>query len=293
MMALFRAAHVFSTTTTVFHLVFSEVMVIIDGSNLSYRFYFASQQLEDAVPMWLSFLSKLSSVHPSLAKENECIIVFDGKDKNRDGKPDGYKEHRKPPPESLISSIDRTIQILADIGFRIHVTVDGVEADVDIARFSKHYSHDSQVFIISSDKDLLQLVNDSVSVIRPIGKGEYRLYTSKTVTDEFGVTPDQLPSYLTLAGDSSDGIKGLRGCGAKTAVKLLENGGSLLSLTDGQGKWCDAIRENLDYLVQVYETVNLRRLKAASCQAISSPNRDSLSKFSRVYQQLSSIMPWQ
>jgi len=89
---------------------------------------------------------------------------------------------------------------------------------------------DRECFIISGDKDLMQLVSKNVSQLRPDGKGGYDVYDSEKVFEKMQVRPDQIIDYLSLMGDNADNIPGVAGIGPKTASKLLDQFGTMDNL---------------------------------------------------------------
>jgi 5'-3' exonuclease len=112
------------------------------------------------------------------------------------------------------------------------VAIDKAEADDIIAFYSDHLpkAHNSKVFIVSSDKDFIQLVNDNVIVYRPIEK---EFYTKDTVKEKFGVLAENFIIYKTLLGDNSDKVAGVKGLGEKGIFKKFpELSTDILSLDD-------------------------------------------------------------
>ncbi|NBC29601.1 MAG: DNA polymerase I, partial [Spirochaetes bacterium] len=110
---------------------------------------------------------------------------------------------------------------------------DGYEADDVMATLAREAAAEGRpVYIVSSDKDLLQLVEEPVQVLRPEQSGFRELHRNEVVED-WGVYPEQIRDYLALVGDSSDNVPGVKGIGAKTAAKLLGQFGSLQAIYDG------------------------------------------------------------
>jgi 5'-3' exonuclease len=107
------------------------------------------------------------------------------------------------------------------------VQMNGVEAD-DLIAYYWHFREGRRITILSGDKDLLQLLEDSdgaqVEQIRP-GDGLTERWTATRVLSERGCTPEQLPMVMALMGDASDGIPGVHGVGIKTAIKMLSSHG--------------------------------------------------------------------
>ncbi len=100
---------------------------------------------------------------------------------------------------------------------------DGYEADDIIGTLTKILSKDkkNQIFIISGDKDIFQLIKDNVYVVTPVNGLDIKLYDKEEVIKKLGITPEKIPDFKALAGDPSDNYPGARGIGPKTAAKLI------------------------------------------------------------------------
>ncbi len=132
-----------------------------------------------------------------------------------------YKATRDKTPQDLHDQVPVVEEILDSLGIT-KIRVDGMEADDIIATLAAECgSADRECYIISGDKDLLQLVGGPVKVLLP-EKGEYLELGREEVFEKLGVYPEQILDYLALIGDSADNIPGVKGIGPKTAVKLLD-----------------------------------------------------------------------
>jgi 5'-3' exonuclease len=112
----------------------------------------------------------------------------------------------------------RLIEYLEQLPLTL-VCIDGIEADDTIAYISQQLLTDSDIFIMSTDKDFLQLVDDRVKVWSPTKK---KLYTKNEVFDEYGIPSRNILTYRILDGDKSDNITGIRGCGIKSIIKYIQ-----------------------------------------------------------------------
>jgi DNA polymerase-1 len=165
------------------------------------------------------------------------IVVFDGKggSQTRKKKFDGYKANRDTNKlrvnrqyadmmnvEDERESMKRQFVWLAEMLHQLPVTTmiyDGVEADDVMAYITTQLlKEDEQAVVMSTDKDFLQLVNDSTIVWSPTKK---KIYNKKVVKEEFGIESKNLLLYRVLDGDTSDNIPGIKGCGIKTLVKRI------------------------------------------------------------------------
>lgn len=138
-----------------------------------------------------------------------------------------YKATREKTPEDLHAQVPIVEEILSAMGIPV-LRVNGFEADDVMASAAELCAAEKRsCYVISGDKDMLQVVDGGVTVLRPDRDGSYREMSGDAVEAEWGVRPDQMVDYLALTGDSSDNIPGVSGIGAKTASKLLSQFGSL------------------------------------------------------------------
>lgn len=208
---------------------------VIDGYGQIYRSYFAFMQnpLRDRNGNNVSAIFGFFNTIMSLLRQygpKYLVIALDSKGKTfRHEMYPLYKANREKSPEDLYQQIDRIAEIL-DAMHIAHIAQTGMEADDIIATIAKNASEQGlETVMVTGDKDLLQLVRESVSALRPPRKGEheYRLCHDAEVKEIFGVTPSQIVDYLTILGDSSDNVPGIAGIGEKGAVKLLSDYESL------------------------------------------------------------------
>ncbi|MCB9687467.1 MAG: DNA polymerase I [Alphaproteobacteria bacterium] len=136
----------------------------------------------------------------------------------------GYKAHRPPMPDGLRDQLPFVDELVAAHGFPL-LRVPDVEADDVIATLTATaLAEGHDVWVVSGDKDLLQLVGDDVRVLEPTSE---ILMDAGTVKRKLGVPPERVPDWLALCGDASDGIPGVPGIGERTATSLLERYGTL------------------------------------------------------------------
>ncbi len=134
-----------------------------------------------------------------------------------------YKATRNKTPEDLHAQIPWICDILSALGIPI-LQCDGYEADDVIATVAKKCAQNGQTCrILSGDKDLMQLVNDSTQILKPENGGGWKVTGEEGVLAEWGVKPAQLLDLLSLYGDTADNIPGVQGVGVKTAGKLLND----------------------------------------------------------------------
>ncbi|MDD5128288.1 MAG: DNA polymerase I [Candidatus Omnitrophica bacterium] len=229
-------------------------LFLIDATAFCYRAYYAlsgmstvSGEPTNAVYGFLNILNKILKEQ----KPDYLACCFDiSRDTFRLQKFAQYKMQRPPMPDGLSSQIPIIKEIIAAYGISIFEKK-GFEADDIIAELSrKAAAKKMHVTIVSSDKDILQLVNSRVSVFNPY-KDSGVLYDEKKVVEVFGVSPELTADVIALMGDDADNIPGVPGIGEKTAEKLILEFGSLDKLLKNIAKVNpekikNAISENIE-----------------------------------------------
>ena len=206
-----------------------EKVFLIDGMALIYRSYYAmirNPLVSSSGQPTSSIYGFIRSLLKLIKNENPkyISIILDTKAKTfRHKMYSEYKATRKPMPDDL----SEQIPILYEIFDLLNISVykkDGFEADDLIGTISNHFRKKNiNTYIYSSDKDLMQLVCDNVFVYSPGNSFvKEKLYNSNEVSSKWGVAPNQIIDYLSLVGDASDNIPGVKGVGSKTAVKLID-----------------------------------------------------------------------
>ncbi len=229
-------------------------LFLIDGSSLLYRSYYAIQHLStskgfptNAVYGFVNMLKKLMEKE----KPSYLGIVFDPKGPTIRHKAfKDYKAHRKPMPEDLVVQIPVVKKIIRALNIPFF-EYENYEADDVLASLARLASSQNiSSVIITNDKDLLQLVDESTIVYNPVKE----IYIDKEkVKDYFGVLPSQVTDVLALWGDPTDNIPGVPGIGEKTSKELINEFGSLENLLKNLEKikkprLQQAIKQSLDQL---------------------------------------------
>ena len=215
---------------------------LVDGSTYIFRAYHALPPLtrkSDGFPVgaisgFCNMLDKLVREEKEERGITHLLVVFDasGKTFRNDIYPE-YKANRSEAPEDLIPQfpVIRKATSAFNIPF---VELLGYEADDLIASYAEEaQKHNMKVTIVSSDKDLMQLVSDNVSMLDTM-KG--RVFKKEDVFDKFGVYPEKVIDVQSLAGDSVDNIPGIPGIGIKTAALLINEYGDLDGLFENSEK---------------------------------------------------------
>ena len=208
---------------------------LIDGMSMAYKAYFAfiSRPLRNSKNQNTSavygFLSSLLKILEN-EKPDYIAVAFDTKEKTfRHDKFPEYKANRQLIPDDMIYQLDYIKKILQAMDIEI-VTAPGYEADDIIGTLSKTFkSKNVHSYLVTPDKDFLQLVEDGIYVYKPLKKSveDAEIYDTKKVEEEYGLKPEQFIDFLALTGDPTDNIPGVKGIGEKTALDLIKEFGSL------------------------------------------------------------------
>jgi DNA polymerase-1 len=203
---------------------------LIDGSGYIFRAYYALPPLSrksdglptGAVSGFCSMLFKLledSRSDDSIHRPTHFAVIFDSAKKNfRNDIYSEYKANRSEAPEDLVPQFEYIRESVEAFNLP-SIELSNYEADDLIATYTKQVvKAGAKVTIISSDKDLMQLVSDKVRLYDPM---KSKVLGEKEVVEKFGVKPNQVIDVQSLAGDSSDNIPGVPGIGIKTASELI------------------------------------------------------------------------
>ena len=211
----------------------SQRLILVDGSGYIFRAFYALPPMsrEDGTPVnaVFGFTSMLLKLSEDMEGEN-ILVVFDAaRTTFRNAIYKEYKANRSEPPEELVPQFDLIKKATTAIGLK-SLEVENYEADDIIATYVKKAKKENiETLVISSDKDLMQLIQDGVSLYDPMKNIKIG---PEAVLEKFGVSPDKVIDVQALAGDSSDNVPGVPGIGVKTASQLINEYGSLEKLLD-------------------------------------------------------------
>ena len=203
-------------------------ITMIDGNNLMFRSYYAtayngnfmnnSQGFPtNALFGFVNMINKIISEE----KPEYILVAFDKGKTFRHEQYEGYKDGRVETPDELKKQFPKAKELLTAMGIKYY-EIDNYEADDIIGTFAKFCDDDPDFIgtIVSSDKDLLQLISNDVD-IKLLKQKDYIRYNEKTFKEDYGIEPINVIDLKALMGDSSDNIPGVKGIGEKTALKLL------------------------------------------------------------------------
>jgi DNA polymerase-1 len=206
-------------------------LVLVDGSGYIFRAFFALPPLTDpnGVPVGavFGFCNMLFRLVQDMPGE-QMLVVFDkGKASFRDAIYDAYKANRLEPPDDLKPQFPLVRAAAQALGLPV-IELDDYEADDIIATYAREAREAGrEVIIVSSDKDLMQLIRQGVQMYDPM---KQKPIDRDEVIARFGVGPELVRDVLALAGDTSDNVPGVPGIGVKTAAQLLQEFGDLEGL---------------------------------------------------------------
>lgn len=249
--------------------------LVVDGYALIYRSYFAfiNRPIRDSsgrnVSAVFGFFRTLFALLKKYQPEYIAVAMDSVTPTFRHEMYPEYKATRDKTPEDLRSQIPLVEKALVGAGVCC-LRQNGLEADDLIATLSHNCRMEGmECLILTGDKDLMQLIGDSVFMLRPV-KGEYIRFDANTVFEHLGVHPEQVVDYLSLIGDASDNIPGVKGIGPKGAVKLLKEFGNLDTiynhLDDIPAGAAKKLIENKDNAYLSRELIVLQ--KDADCEGI-------------------------
>lgn len=221
-------------------------LILVDGSSYLYRAFHGLPPLVNSkgFPTGAAYgvanmLRKLLADHDP----DRIAVVFDAKGKTfRDDIYPQYKANRKEMPADLILQVEPIHAIVRAMGLPL-LMIDGVEADDVIGTLAKEATeHGIDTLISTGDKDFAQLVNKHITLVNTMTGNTL---TPETVTEKFGIPPELIVDYLALVGDTVDNIPGVPQVGPKTAVKWLQQYGSLDNIIANANEIKGKVGENL------------------------------------------------
>ncbi len=227
-------------------------VILVDGNNLLFRSYYATSysgvimRNSNGFPTnaLYGFITMMNKI---IQEENPSyiLVAFDKGKTFRHEEYDAYKAGRKEIPEELKLQFPKAREVLDAMGI-YHFEIDNYEADDIIGSVSKMVEEEEEFVatIVSSDKDLLQLISDEVEV-KLLKKNDFIRMNKKTFEEIYGFEPIHIIDLKSLMGDSSDNIPGVKGIGEKTAISLLKKYNSLDQLYDHLEEQTPKMKEKL------------------------------------------------
>jgi DNA polymerase I len=272
-------------------------LFLVDGNNLAYRAYFALPEelaTSEGFPTnaLLGFTNMLFKLLADYRPKG-VAVAWDTRATHRKELDPEYKIDRRPMPDLLAEQFPHFRPIVEAFGYS-NLEFEGWEADDVIATLVARADESGiKTTVVSTDRDAFQLVTENVALMMtPRGVADVHVYTPDRVFARYGVTPDQVPDFIGLKGDSSDNIPGVPGIGDKTAGQLVAQYGSLEGvlehvdeLSPARGR---ALREHADQARASKELATMRRDLPLDCDpaelVLSPPDRSRLKEMFRQYE---------
>jgi len=283
---------------------------LIDGTGLVYRAFFAIRNLNTSTGEPVNALYGLSRMLTKLLKEkvekDDRIVFFMDRARKtfRTEMYEEYKANRSEMPEELRFQMAYVEDLVKSFGINV-LSVENYEADDLIATFTKTFQEDSDLFeIVTSDKDLFQLISDNVRILRAEkGVTQLKEYDRDTFYEKYGFEPSQMIDYLSLMGDSSDNIPGIKGIGDKRAKELISKFGTFEDIYKNLDKVSNANKKRLEEskeagflskkLVQLKDDVTLEDDFANPCKySYSGINLSEMTQLFNKFQFDSLLSEW-
>ncbi len=227
-------------------------VVLVDGNNLLFRSYYATaysgnfMKNKDGFPTnaLYGFVNMINKIIND-EKPEYMLVAFDKGKTFRHDKYEEYKAGRIEMPNELKQQFPISKELLSYMGIK-WFEIDNYEADDIVGTLAKKIDNSSEYegLIVSSDKDLLQLISDKV-IMKMLKTKDSILMNEDTFLKNYGLTPDKMIDIKGLQGDASDNIPGVKGIGEKTALKLLCKYGTVENIYDNISDISGSVKEKL------------------------------------------------
>lgn len=201
-------------------------LLAIDGNSIMNRAFYGIKMLSNKNGVYTNAITGFMNIYLSVVNEisPDCVAVaFDLRAPTfRHKAVESYKANRHGMPDELAQQMPVIKELLTALGIKI-VECEGFEADDILGTLSKLCADmKGECYVLTGDRDSLQLINDNVTVLLHTTKGTVK-YTEEKFTEDYGIAPIELIDLKALMGDSSDNISGVKGIGEKTATQLIKD----------------------------------------------------------------------
>jgi DNA polymerase I len=272
-------------------------LFLVDGNNLAYRAYFAlPEELAttegfptNALLGFTNMLFKLLADY----RPKGVAVAWDTRPVHRTELAPEYKVDRRPMPDLLREQFPHFRPIVEAFGYR-NLEFEGWEADDVIATLAARADEAGiKTCVVSTDRDAFQLCSGNVCLMMtPRGVADVHVYTPERVFARYGVTPEQVPDFIGLKGDTSDNIPGVPGIGDKTAGQLVAQYGSLEGVLEHLEELSPArsksVREHAEQALSSKELATMRRDLPVECDpaelVLNPPDRSQLKEIFRRFE---------
>lgn len=241
-------------------------LILIDAYNLIYRaFYGNLSPMKNKEGLPTNAIYTVCRMLQKIRKENSikyALCVFDGGGTFRNQIDENYKKNRKPMPPELQQQMPYIKQVFELLGWPTYQAKD-VEADDVIATLAtRAAAKNYKVYILSGDKDFRAIVNDNICVVDTMRE---IVYDEETIVKTMSIKPCQVVDYLSLVGDSIDNVIGIDKLGPKTAVKLLDQYGTLDNIIKNVESISGVVGKNLKLAIEDGQIYKNKQLISLQC----------------------------
>ncbi|HYY76538.1 MAG TPA: DNA polymerase I [Gaiellaceae bacterium] len=272
-------------------------LFLVDGNNLAYRAYFALPEelaTSEGFPTnaLLGFTNMLFKLLSDYAPKG-VAVAWDTRPVHRTELAPEYKVDRRPMPDLLREQFAHFRPIVEAFGYR-NLEFEGWEADDVIATLATRADEAGvKTCVVSTDRDAFQLCSENVCLMMtPRGVADVHVYTPERVFARYGVTPEQVPDFIGLKGDTSDNIPGVPGIGDKTAGQLVAQYASLEGVLEHVDELSPArsknLREHAEQARASKELATMRRDLPLECDptelVLAPPDRSQLKEMFRQFE---------
>jgi DNA polymerase-1 len=272
-------------------------LFLVDGNNLAYRAYFAlPEELATSEGMPTNALLGFTNMLFKLLTDYRpkgVAVAWDTRPVERMELDETYKADRRPMADLLREQFPHFRPIVEAFGYR-NLEFEGWEADDVIATLATRADQAGiKTTVVSTDRDAFQLVSDNVNLMMtPRGVSDVNVYTPDRVEARLGITPEQVPDFIGLKGDTSDNIPGVPGIGDKTASQLIQQYGSVEGVLEHLEELTPARRknigENAEQATVSKQLATMRRDLELDCDpselVLSPPDRARLKEMFRQFE---------
>src|SRR5712692_9916427 len=272
-------------------------LFLVDGNNLAYRAFFALPEelatsdgfSTNALLGFTNMLFKLLTDY----RPKGVAVAWDSRAVHRLEISEAYKSERRPMPDLLREQFPYFRPIVEAFGYR-NLEFEGWEADDVIATLATRADEAGiKTCVVSTDRDAFQLVSENVCLMMtPRGVQDPQVYTPVRVEARYGITPEQIPDFIGLKGDTSDNIPGIPGIGDKTAGQLIAQYGSVQGVIEHADELSPARKKNIlehaEIARESKELATMRRDLDIECDpsqlVLAPPDRSELREMFRKFE---------
>jgi DNA polymerase I len=233
-------------------------LYLIDGNSYVYRAFYAIKGLTNSKGFPTNAVFGFTNMLLKIIREKSpdgLVVSFDSPvPTERHRIFEAYKAQRPETPGELVQQLPYIRKIISALQIRIF-EISGYEADDLLSTIARKAAGDgAQVYIVTSDKDMLQIVGDSIRIYDPV---KDRILDETYVKEKYGIGPERIPEFMALTGDAVDNIPGVKGIGEKTAMELLSGCTDLEEILSDPSK---ITKEKIQKLIADHiETVRMSR----------------------------------